>query len=311
LLRDDGNAVGFRIIAEAGHRTCAHTSHCDLDEVAVFEFHGKILRRDSGLHHHSIAALIGSVLCIQAMQSNLAQSAEVRAWAVQTGSGRPTSVLSLEGVIERGDLEKIQRKANDSIILKIFVSSPGGNVDEAIKIADYVNTKFISVVAPLKRSNGTLCNPYDPPNKLCTCDSACAIVWLLAPSRGGNVIGIHRPRFDYDDYAGLSLEQAKLSYNRMLDGLTAKLKEDRVDQSIIERMMRTPSRSMYYLTKKEIELIGYYAPYIDELLIAKCKDYIYDEQQIETDDAEFEKAIEMGSCQVDEWSEMSAQEQSR
>ena len=194
--------------------------------------------------------------------------------------------IYLEGKIEKGDFEKIRTESRGKIIKNIELWSPGGNVQEALKISEFLNNKLISAHAPdfLTNEGKTIidtCNlsdvrPRDKAN--CTCNSSCAIIWLLAPFRLGTIVGIHRPRFDYDDYSGMTTEQAKMTFDQMVSEIKTKLVEGQVNPKIVEIMFNTSSSNIHYLTFDEIVEIGARKSFIDELINARCQKHILELQ---------------------------------
>lgn len=192
--------------------------------------------------------------------------------------------LKLEGEIQNGDFEKILNISSNKIISTIYLYSPGGNVQEAMKISEYLNENLITTTAPTIIQglpelgiNGfnTCKTKYGPKNITnCTCDSSCGYIWILASIRSGNVIRLHRPRFDYNDYSNMTVIDAKKSYDILINNLKNRFVESQINPQIIEIVMNTSSGSIKKLTDDELELVGKYAPFLEELFMAKCKDHI-------------------------------------
>ncbi len=203
--------------------------------------------------------------------------------------------IYLEGVIEKGDLEKIEKEASGKLILELILRSPGGDVEESLKIADYVNSRLILVRAPdrsfLDDRKGAchyshkLLPPDDERN--CTCDSACSLVWLLAPARDGAFVGVHRPRFEYQQYSKLPLPDAKKAYEQMLRQLKEILITEGVDGEIINAMINTSSNTVSVLDITKVLAIGTYKPFLDELLNAKCSQFAEDQHRYTAYDGEY------------------------
>ena len=190
--------------------------------------------------------------------------------------------IKLEGEIVKGDLDKIKILSRNVIIYSIRLFSPGGNVQEAFRISDYMNENLISAHAPFILSNRPKDEPFNScrmkggpkDQKNCTCGSSCAFIWLLSSIRTGNTIGVHRPRFNYDDYANMNLDEAKNSYSKMINLVKDRLIDAQINPQIIDLVMNTSSGSIRFLTKNELKLINKYSPYLNELLIAKCNKFI-------------------------------------
>lgn len=48
------------------------------------------------------------------------------------------------------------------------------------------------------------------------------------------------------------------------------LKDKGVPQSLVDEMMSRPSNDVYWLTEKDLEMIGSYSPGVEEVLIKRC-----------------------------------------
>jgi hypothetical protein len=105
----------------------------------------------------------------------------------------------LRGAIVNGDYEKIKSWINPNTFA-FELMSPGGNVDEALKIGRLLRKYEVDTEAAYNR----------PP-----CASACALIWFGGITRSGKV-GLHRPFFDDPAYKRLPLTDASTVYNRML-----------------------------------------------------------------------------------------------
>jgi hypothetical protein len=207
---------------------------------------------------------------------------------------KPQNYLMLEGEIAPGDADRILSniewsKVDKRVVLSITIRSPGGDVLEALKIAEILNKNLIEVETPWrpseawdKKTRKTVMLPHlcvklrrsDMAN--CVCNSACALVWLSAPLKDDNdyaYIGIHRPRFSENYFAGLGAVQAQEKYTEMAKTVSSFLAENEVPPEIITKMMSVPSSDIYYLTREETQLAGEGKPYLLELLDAKCSNY--------------------------------------
>jgi len=123
--------------------------------------------------------------------------------------------------------------------------SPGGDVDEALKIGRLFRKYLIRAVAPWRKPDGSIwiymfdrtapCRGQD-----CTCASTCGLIWFGAVERDGTV-GSHRPYIDDPMFAGLPPAEASIRYRQMLDSVVSYLNEMEVPKSIIESMIATSS----------------------------------------------------------------------
>jgi hypothetical protein len=169
----------------------------------------------------------------------------------------------LSGQISKGDYEKVAAflKAHYPFMDTFRLNSPGGDVDEAIKIGRLFRKYLISTIAPIKLDDiaslkagfgvdnwgnipslqsslpgaRVLCRGQD-----CTCASACALIWFGGVDRTG-MVGLHRPRIDGPEFKGLPPADASTAYRRVLDRISAYLDEMEVPKPIIESMVATSS----------------------------------------------------------------------
>ena len=169
----------------------------------------------------------------------------------------------LSGQISKGDYEKVVTllrasvaKATGTQFLTEFVlNSPGGDVDEALKIGRLFRKYLITTTAPL---HATAASPSQMPYLIlrsmispgnielcrgredCECASACALIWFGGVDRGGTV-GMHRPRINDPMFKGLSPVDASNTYRQVLGRIAAYLGEMEVPKPIIETMVATSS----------------------------------------------------------------------
>lgn len=181
-----------------------------------------------------------------------------------------TGTLSLVGTIVKGDTEKLRNviQAQRFGLAAIVLDSPGGDVEEAIRMADLIKPLFlIAAVAPGK-----------------FCASACFFVWLAGNPRNaqsgeyvqrlakqqrpqtGGVIGLHRPY--RANIGGVANDQ-----NQLMKHIQGYLEQQMLSRRLIDLMMSRPSNDIYWLTSADFDELGEYTPQIEELLIRKC-DYV-------------------------------------
>lgn len=184
--------------------------------------------------------------------------------------------ITLTGEIIPGDAERITRVFTavkptiPGLYLyptTIYLNSPGGDVAEAIRIADLVKTLRLSVVtAP--DGNGA-------------CASSCFLIYIGALDRRasgidtlriegskGNLgpIGIHRPSFRVST-GGLDGAEKQ---ERIMSSMRTYLVKAGVGHILIDKMMAHASNDIYWLNAEEIRSLGRFPPGVEEQLIAKC-----------------------------------------
>src|SRR5260370_42197985 len=149
-------------------------------------------------------------------------------------------------------------RANHPFVRHFNLVSPGGNVDEALKIGRLFRKYLIATVAPsnerveagnvvqddvpsLSVGSRDLCRGQE-----CTCASACALIWMGGVSRSG-AVGLHRPRIDDPMFSGLPPADASTAYRQVLARIAAYLDDMEVPKSIIESMVATSSSDIRWV----------------------------------------------------------------
>ena len=181
-----------------------------------------------------------------------------------------TGTLSLVGTIVKGDTEKLRNviRAQRSGLASIILDSPGGDVEEAIRMADLIKPLFVIVVVA--------------PGKFCA--SACFFVWLAGNPRNAQsreytqllakqkkpqtygVVGLHRP------YRA-NIGDVENDQNQLMKRIQGYLEQQMLSRRLIDLMMSRPSNDIYWLTRADFDELGEYSPQIEELLIRRC-DYV-------------------------------------
>jgi hypothetical protein len=171
--------------------------------------------------------------------------------------------LFLTGEISKGDVAALKAEiARSSLpITAISLRSPGGDPFEALELSDLMNKYYIFAMA----DTAGLCGPSR--DFACQpCASACALIFMTANMRLGNMVYIHRPSFPKEIFATLSATETEAAYNRATDKLLEMLRERRVADADIQRVMSIPSDITVPLRSD----YGEYSPWLEEWLRAKC-----------------------------------------
>ena len=169
----------------------------------------------------------------------------------------------LRGQIVGGDYENVVRLFRDShpLLRRFNLISPGGSVEEAIRIGRLFRKYTIEAAAPIRLEDGrfvaiSLSNPEHPlcdGSSDCICASACAPIWFGAVDRLGTV-GLHRPRIDDLAFRSLNPTDASAAYRQMLDGVRGYLDEMEVPKQMIESMVATGSAEIRWVDAIEDKL---------------------------------------------------------
>ena len=185
--------------------------------------------------------------------------------------------LTMTGEISHGDAERLVAiyvavKEGASgyyrYPMSLYLNSPGGDVTEAIRLAELVKTLGISVaVAP--DGNGV-------------CASSCFLIYAAALERNaagvdtirkegakGNLgpLGVHRPYFRNLSGGPTGAQKQEQLMREMRDYLA----KSGVSYSLVDKMMSHASNDIYWLNAEDIRAMGSYSAGVEEQLIARCR----------------------------------------
>jgi hypothetical protein len=210
--------------------------------------------------HSVIRSLLAAALCASALVGAPGRAAEFRFKDNSIGS----SNLELRGSIEPGDFQRLQEvvrrhpaQAYQSFAVEI--DSPGGDVLDAIRIAEFARDMFWVVIVK---------GP---------CASACFFVYAAAPVRivEEGSVGVHRPHFDRALLAYALPDQARRKTAEVNDTVRGFLARNEVPAWVAELMFARSSDEVTWLTEVQLHALGERAPYAHELIVARCG-HLYD-----------------------------------
>jgi hypothetical protein len=179
--------------------------------------------------------------------------------------------LGLSGEIKNGDAEKLAETFTIPFLdRRLILDSPGGDVEEALRIASLVKTLHLITIV----KDGS------------TCASSCFFIFLagdqhlaigiLAPdgpsitSKVSGYIGLHRPYIKLNPAKRDGSIEAEKRQHDIMQIMGTYLRNQDVPQRLIDLMMSRPSNDIYWLTQNDIDQLGEYSPGREELLIARC-----------------------------------------
>lgn len=203
------------------------------------------------------------------------------------GAGSYRDIV-IEGKIEPGDFDKFIKmiRDNQARISTVWILSPGGDFDEAMKIGRAMKALELgSIAGPMLDSAGhLLCNgdmgtpkPKDPKN--CTCASACFFIHIGGVSRGGTFLAVHRPYFEKGKFGELTEEEAKKEFDALQDRARNYMSEMGVPKHIQEDVLGTPSERTLVLDEKTVKTYFWgESPYRHEWLKNRCSSLSAEEE---------------------------------
>jgi len=185
----------------------------------------------------------------------------VKAAEITTVDGR----IRIDGEIQKGDLSKLMMQfIGLEDVKRLFINSKGGDLKAALDIADFVRRNHIGV-AVAERGY---------------CASSCFFIFIAGYDRmamGANddgslpkripdspmgFVGVHRPYY--------AEATAPKKQEEMMENVKQRLSKDKVPQYLIEIMMSRPSNDIYWLSDRDLEMIGEFNPGDEEVLIRAC-----------------------------------------
>ena len=216
-------------------------------------------------------------------------------------------VWQIDGAIEKGDYEELKSILKRDLISKlewissqkldfvnnteyslwalqkfhsiwrplIQIHSEGGDVMESLKIGRLIRKLRMNV------SVSNLRNPSKPFEGKCF--SACMNIFIsglngLASNDynffTGN-LGIHRPSFNDDYFAGLSSSESEILYLKYEDEVKAYMQEMGANQTLIDLTFNTPSSELHMIvrTLNDGAITYSYIPWWEERVDANCSSW--------------------------------------
>lgn len=183
--------------------------------------------------------------------------------------------ITMTGEITPGDAERL---ASIFVAIKpianyypypnsLYLNSHGGDVAEAIRIAELVKTLGISVATV--------------PDGKGACVSSCFLIYAAALERvasgidtlraegtKGNLgpLGVHRPylRTPAEGPAGAKQQE------QVMADMRAYLVKASVGHALIDKMMSHASNDIYWLNAEDLRALGSFSPGVEEQLISRC-----------------------------------------
>ena len=187
-------------------------------------------------------------------------------WSTIKETNHEESILTIRGEIEKGDSEKLLKQIlSHEHLTEILLDSPGGIVDEAIKMS--------SVISGLKIATRVVSEKI--------CASSCFFLYLAGEPRQSsgmtNIngiffgrVGLHRPYFNKEFFDNNMNENSTKKQEELMNSVSRYLQQQMVPNYLIEMMMRNSSSEIYLLGDKDIQILGEIYPPREELLTAKC-----------------------------------------
>lgn len=170
---------------------------------------------------------------------------------------RDSYEIQIWGKIEIGDYQKMVSIIRDKKKIPRYlalVQSPGGDMEEAIKIGEFVRKGLVRVTV------------------LGKCYSACSLILIAGIDRTVHgEVGLHRPYFEREYFSKLPLDDASRKYKALEKKLEDYLKYMGSPSIVTEQMKSVQSTEIkIYEDEEFIKMLGRRPSSIEEWLIARC-----------------------------------------
>lgn len=205
------------------------------------------------------------ILIAALLVSSTLYAAEIGLEPIEPGSDGPSRYY-LRGEIEKGDSDKLRKLIADTLhdgaVGVLAVSSPGGDVSEARKLAELMRKYHFQVSV---EGDG--------------CYSSCFFLFAAAPVRGQEMapkgdrlapIGVHRIYLTERAAKAITMEEFRSVSESLWRETAAYLEELQVPSQIIEAVRNTASSEIHILTQSEIDSMGFFSPWHREFVKARC-----------------------------------------
>jgi hypothetical protein len=223
------------------------------------------------------AALTYAISCFTGILLILpSDAAEIICLRRDAGASAPWSELAPSGRVPQsdtcrkvlikgrpGDAAKFAQLVRNShpFLHEVALWSPGGSVEEAVKIGRLIRKGLILTEAPFNNLKtpyyfdasglpaqrlgwGSLFDVRDCEGANCVCASACFLIWAAGVERKGSVLGVHRPTISSTAFASLPPDRAGTLYRQLLSEIGKFLDEMEIPRRFVEIMTDTSSNDV-------------------------------------------------------------------
>lgn len=216
--------------------------------------------------HPTRSALSLAALLIGIAIFHVAHAADVRVESDYFAS------IVLEGDIVPGDYERFVEAVLNAgpSHSNVVLASKGGDAREAIRIGNFIRALKYSTEAPRFFSAKTWCQQsIDLQN--CTCESACALIYLSGVQRTGDVVGVHRIYLDPSVTSTISLKESEIITRTLEEVTRAYLKSVGTPSDLIDKTLRAGPDSLEMLPLDYVHShLHRYSRDVEDWLFARC-----------------------------------------
>ena len=229
---------------------------------------------------------MGKVICVAfqvlvgtiSMGPTAASAANIYVYSAATNgiSDSPSSrflmngTIVVDGEIVDGDYERFVSAVADAGFGKghVFISSPGGNVSTAVSIGSLIRALRFTTEIPDNIQGRAEC--WSKSLSICTCASACPLIYLAGVQREGTFLAIHRTFIKKERLETLSFGDAQQIGRLQSDLVDQYLRHMGAPGALSEEMHSIPSSEVRVLPREFVQRYLSDPPETAEWLSAKC-----------------------------------------
>lgn len=181
--------------------------------------------------------------------------------------------IVIDGEIVDGDYERFVSAVASAGFEKghVYISSPGGNVKTAVNIGALIRALRFTTEVPDNIQNQPKC--WSENLSVCTCASACPLIYLSGVQRKGNFLAIHRTFIQKETLGNLSFGDAQRIGRLQSDLVDQYLHQMGAPRALSEEMHAIPSSDFRILPREFVQTYLSDPPETDEWLSAKCGNF--------------------------------------
>jgi hypothetical protein len=189
--------------------------------------------------------------------------------------------IKLTGPIVKGDEERLRKTIRNSpsghrYYRDLLLDSPGGDVDEALRIAKVVREALLNT-----STSRSYPEDWQETQTAWACASSCFLVWVAGTYRssitkidtqfGPVGIGLHRPYFPPQMYENETPARIAEMQQNAAASVRNYLRREQIPETLIDKMLAKSSVDIYWLESDEERALWGMSMWFEELMIAKCQ----------------------------------------
>ena len=185
------------------------------------------------------------------------------------------STISIVGKIVAGDYDKVLQTLLDGGpgTSTVFVSSPGGDAIEAMKIGKLIREQSLATSVPFSIRGNAVCPSNLASPSDCTCFSACVLIYLAGIERQGDYLGVHRVYLNQDTVRSLSIDDSAKTTRKISKNLDEYIDAVGAPNTLRDRIQAASANEIDMLESKYVnKFLSGFIPEYGDWIIAKCGD---------------------------------------